>query len=768
MATVTIKEFGLQAGTDNTLYVTWSWSTSNTENYKVKWYYDTGDGLWFIGSDTTVSHDEGDGDKQSTYSIPSNAKKVKVTVKPVSKKHTVNDVETSYWTASWSTAKVYSVSDNPPVKPPVPDVKIEKYKLTATLDNLDVNASSIQFQIVKDDSTVFNTGTATIKTAHAAYSCTVDVGGEYKVRCRSFEGSTYSDWSEYSSNVGTIPAASSGIKTLRATSSTSIYIEWAPAGSAETYDIEFATKKDYLGASDQSQTINNVEGTHYEKTGLESGQEYFFRVRAANEKGESAWSDAKSILIGKAPAAPTTWSSSTTAVTGDPLTLYWAHNTQDGSRQTYAEIELYSDDSPYPETYVVRDTENDDNEDEEDVTHFALETTNYPEGTRLQWRVRTSGVTLTYSEWSVMRTINIYAPATLGLNVTDVDGRTIDQLTAFPVYVNATPGPKTQTPLSYHLSVVANEGYETTDQIGNVKMVSKGEEIYSKHFDISDPLVAQLTASNIDLENNISYRVDCSVAMDTGLTAEASAEFTVAWTDVGYEPNAEIGVDLDTYTASIMPYCQSDSGALVEGVTLAVYRRDYDGSFTEIASGIENGRNIYVTDPHPALDYARYRIVATTEATGAVSYYDVPGYPVGGKAVILQWSEEWSNFETTNEDELERPVWSGSMLTLPYNIDVSDKHKPDVALIEYIGREHPVGYYGTQRGVSSTWNVDIAKNDKETLYALRRLARWMGDVYVREPSGSGYWANVVVSFSQKHRETTIPVTLDITRVEGGI
>ena len=42
----------------------------------------------------------------------------------------------------------------------------------------------------------------------------------------------------------------------------------------------------------------------------------------------------------------------------------------------------------------------------------------------------------------------------------------------------------------------------------------------------------------------------------------------------------------------------------------------------------------------------------------------------------------------------------------------------------------------------------------------------MGDVYVREPSGVGYWANIKVSFSQKHTEKLVPVTLTITRVEG--
>jgi hypothetical protein len=99
---------------------------------------------------------------------------------------------------------------------------------------------------------------------------------------------------------------------------------------------------------------------------------------------------------------------------------------------------------------------------------------------------------------------------------------------------------------------------------------------------------------------------------------------------------------------------------------------------------------------------------------------------------------------------------------------VADSNAVDVSLINYIGREHPVSYYGTQLGSTSTWNVAIPKDDVNTLYALRRLATWLGDVYVREPSGSGYWASISVSFKQTHRELTIPVTLNIKRVEGGV
>ena len=174
-----------------------------------------------------------------------------------------------------------------------------------------------------------------------------------------------------------------------------------------------------------------------------------------------------------------------------------------------------------------------------------------------------------------------------------------------------------------------------------------------------------------------------------------------------------------------------------------------------------------ITDPHPALDYARYRVVATTTSTGTVSYYDLPGFPVGCNSVIIQWDDDWSDFDVSEDDLPTEPTWTGSMLKLPYNIDVSDSNSIDVSLVEYIGRKHPVSYYGSQLGVTSTWNVEIPKYDKETLYAIRRLAIWTGDVYVREPSGSGYWANISVSYSQKHLDLTIPISFNVTRVEGG-
>lgn len=886
-----VDAFGLLANTDRTVFATWTFSKSNLKEYEINWeYYVKANKKWLIGDHSTIS------DSQSTYNAPEYASQVRFKVKPVSKTYTDSkNKEKSYWTGKWSTSKSYDFKNNPPKQPAVPSVEIDKCVLTARVDNLDVNASEIQFNIVKNDSKTFETVTVKITTTSASYTCTVDTGAKYKVRCRAKRGTLYSEWSEYSANVSSIPAPPKGITVCQTKTKTSIYLEWNKVSTAKTYDICYTTKAEYFDYPDQVTTVNGIETNSYEKTGLETGEQYFFKVRTVDEKNQpSEWSDYKSVILGSKPEAPTTWSSTTTVMTDESLTLYWVHNTEDGSSQTWAELELISDGDT-----TVLEIKNSTDEDEKDKTSsYAIDMSQYPAGTKLQWRVRTAGILTTaanepeYGEWSIQRTVDIYAPVTLGLEVTSSNGDEFDMLMSYPFRVSAEAGPVTQTAISYYVEIISNIIYETIDTVGNIKMVNEGEIVYSEHFDNPpefNELHISLSAGNVELENNSEYTLRCTVTMDSGLTASASKVFTVGWDDFEYEPNAVIDIDTDTYTATIRPFCEGDSGSLVDDVTLSVYRREFDGTFTELATGIQNSvyvergilsdvdiefaansshiiemapliegapytvywnnttynctarafdtsstlrvvyignpaldtenlvdgsstnepffiyswyshsgsayadqvvfRNdgtaetvtlrmtsesndniTFITDPHPALDYARYRVVAISSTTGAVTYSDIPAQPVGGNAIIIQWDEAWSNFDANDEldDESDRPYWAGSMLKLPYNVDVADGHSPDVELVEYIGREHPVSYYGTQRGVTSTWNFVVPKDDEETLYGLRRLARWMGDVYVREPSGSGYWANVSVSWSQKHLDVIIPVTLNVARVEGGV
>ena len=783
MANVT--HFGIQSGTENTLYAAWTWDKQNTENYEVRWWYATGDGVAFGPQESTTEF------KNSTYTFPDNATKVWFHVRPMAKKRNVNGKETAYWTATWSTAKYFYKENLPPVTPTsAPEVKIENFNLISTVTGLEESrANVVQFQIVRDNTKVYKTEKVPISTGYASFSCTVAAGSEYKVRHRTVryndksKTTEVSEWGPYSSNAKTKPYAPYDLwirsEGVSESGKYEVYLQWPVSKTAEYYKIQYTTDIRYFDDSSMvTETQTDWAVDHWTLTDFEQGDEYFFRIKAVNEVGESDWSSTiVSLRVGEPPNPPTTWSSTTKAVIGrDPVIFYWIHNPKDGSTERWAEVEVRKNDG---ERITVQIPKSQDPEDKNKTSSCRYVIDSLAPGNPedfvdkeareddvIKWRVRTKGASETWGEWSVQRTVDVYSPPTLELRVTNSKGEDIDTVTSFPLYISATAEPATQKPLSYHLTIANDNLHTTVDELGNEKTVTPGEIIYSQYFDINDSLDIQLFPGDINLDNNVSYTVRCAVAMDSGLTANSVCGFDVAWQEEYYSPNAEIGLNDDNISVYICPYCEDDDGNLVENTLLSIYRREFDGTFVKIMTDIPNNRYTYVTDPHPSLDYARYRIVATSTKTGAVSYYDMPGYPVNEKAIILQWDEDWTNFETTTEDILSNQPWSGSLLKLPYNIDVSNSYSPDVTAIKYIGRRHPVSYYGTHVGETATWNVEIEANDEETLYALRRLSIWMGDVYVREPSGTGYWANVNVSFSQKHCGLTIPVTLNITRVEG--
>ena len=894
---VTITSFGIDSSNPNQLYASWEWDKDDkTKSYKVLWRYTTADGNTFVGSSEEISVDNEyyPASKQDTFSIPSGALVVYFKVKPISRTKSSSDNST-YFTGEWSEERKHELDTPLAIPSGSMELKAEGTKLTVEVSDFDPGAcTKVRFKLIKNDTSVANITKEYVfdadnvkDTRFISYEWTsVEEGCSYKVCYQGMRNSLSSEWSDFSNTVTTRPKVPSKLKDPKAIDETTIYLEWEKSTTATGYRIQYTTKKEYFDTSGEVQEVTTENTVHY-FTNMKSGEEYFFRVQAVDDKAneESEWTAIKSVVLGASPAAPTTWSSSTTAVAGEVVNLYWLHNSEDGSSETWAELELYIE-GILDKKLTIQNTKPEDEKDDTKV--YAFKTLPEYDSKTLEWRVRTKGIISTdagWGDWSIKRTVDIYAQPSLDLRVTDINENDIYEIATFPFFVKAIPGPKEQTPLSYYVSITSNEEYETTDAIGNDMTVHIGDEVYSKYFDTNFDLLVEMSAGNVDLERNITYTVTVTVTMNSGLTVSESTEIKVTWNEIVYSPNAAIGIDTDAYTAYITPYCENaiseyhkvtesngvftktdtvlgpmtssaklceviyannrytltdhviDDLVLVEmpttvpsaftgldvevyrtkdadgntvyyyeydpaegkytstgekvywgvgpdgqyvffckvqvndrvnNVLLSVYRREFDGTFTEIATGLDGSKNVTVTDPHPALDYARYRIVATSVDTGAVGYYDMPGYPVGGKAVIIQWDEAWTDFEVSPDDETAESTWSGSLLKLPYNIDVSDSHSPEVSLINYIGRSHPVSYYGTHRGETATWNVQIEKSDKETLYALRRLAIWMGDAYVREPSGSGYWAHIVVGFSQKHLDKTIPVTLSITRVEGGM
>ena len=783
------------------VYASWTFNRAHTKNFTYRWY-EYRNGKWIVGNDGSTTSFQPTY-CYSEYSANSSATKVRFEVKPNPDTYKSNNADVPYWTGEqWSVQKEYDFSNNPPLSPGTPTVEIDDLKLTISLSNIDakeLDAVSVKFNIVKDNSASIHTSGSVainIESNYVSYQYEVEAGSIYTVRACSVNAKgTVSGWSDFSSAVGTKPVAPSGItvyrRNKRTDGSISAYLEWNTVSNATKYAIEYTTVKgDFDNNSGNIKTVETSDSKNsIEIVDIESGNDYFFRVKAVNNYGESDPTDIVTIPIGTPPVAPTTWSSNSSAFVGETMELNWVHNPTDNSRQSYAEVSLKIDEDDWF-SYIFQNTTNDTTDERTDTEEFtygtaisykgqlrvSLDTSNAKlKNSKIQWKVRTAGVTDEFSNtaWSVERTIYIYEKPTVVLSVTNDlagSGDIITTLTGFPFYVRTYPSLssyKYQKAVGYHLQIISNGTYETVDDTGKSKVVNSGDAVYSKYFDTSETLVVEMSANNIDLESGFEYTIQCTVNMNNGLTVEQEHSFVVDWTDVSYKIDADISIDTDTYTALISPYCIDEDGILIENLTLAVYRREYDGTYTAIATGIPNTKTA-VTDPHPALDYARYRLVAKDTITGAISFYDLPGYEVGGISVIIQWNEPWSAFEVSDTLEMDVPKGSGSILMLPYDIDEDESRHTESKLVEYAGRKHPVSYYGTQLGETATTNMDIDKEDKETIYALRRLSLWDNDAYIRTPSGLGYWANVTVSFSSKHNELTIPVTLSITRVEGGI
>lgn len=801
---VTVQWWALDAGETRKLFCTWTHTRDNTEGYNLEIWEDYGQGGWRFKSESTTPYDR----KQCSVTADDKAKRVMLKIKPYSKTHTVNNETVSYWTDGQWVEVIYDFSNNPPLTPQTPTVDLDPIngKLTCSLENIDedINGNQIEFVVYKDNTIKCKSGIANISTAddgsntrYVSFACDVEPGGSYTVRCRAIRaGNIYSNWSDYTNAVKTVPLAPDSIIELRpqviseqGSKQYGVYIEWTPSDHAKTYEIQYTTDPTYFDISGEveSVTTDETQGNKALLTGIELGHEYFFRVRAINDSGNSGWTAIKTTTLGTKPSAPTTWSNTQNCVIGEILKIYWTHNSTDGSLESIARIHFEIQNTMYPELEpmvidkVIRNEKPEEDKGKTSVFEINPLDSQWglSEGCIIKYKIQTAGVVEEYSDWSIEREVNVYLPPEIEIDIKSQNGQSTNFVTEFPFYINVNATPRSQIPISYYVEIIANQGHETIDESGKRMVINAGDKVYQKYFDPQDKaweFMLEMTPGNIDLESGISYTVNATVAMNSGLSANNSEDLDVEWTDMFYTVGADVILNKDTLEASIHPYCnkyyedeetEEILPKLTENCTLSVYRREYDGSFTLIASDIDNLKNIYVVDPHPSLDYARYRVTAKSKDTGSISFGDITPVKFGEPSIVIQWSEEWTKFETSDEDP-EEPAYAGSMIKIPYNVDIQESARISTEVVEYVGRKHPVSYYGTQENETLTGNCEIPKEDTDMIYQLRRLAKWAGDVYIREPSGLGYWATIGVSFSLKHKAVTVPVTFSITRVEGGI
>lgn len=877
-------------------------NASNLDHYQVRWSYNTGDGVWFDASESNTTSEN------VTYSYPNNAILVRVSVAPISKTYGDNNIP--YWTPENNTAE-YRVGDSAPNKMSAPSVTIsDNFILKAIVNNIsDSKVDQVEFEVYNGESRVAG-GVSTVTTARAVYTTTVTSGGQYRVRCRAVNwvGGTrvYGDWSEFTGESETAP---DGVQNLifEVESESAVRLSWNGNSTATSYVVEASNDVRYFDSSSEVKSMTVTAQTAF-VTGLTKGKKWYFRVKAKNSKGDSTWSNTVGTVVGSTPQPPTTWSLTTNASVGEDIILYWVHNTEDGSKMVGAEVELYINGV---KTNKILTPDN-SKSDREKIYSYKLDSSLYRTGGKILWRVRTTGVTREFSEWSIQRTITTYTPPTVELRIGDgnspnmfvgaqdfsgdrwhpnktggyedtqqtykgykvlrtkyrwqnltqdiyvkkgrkylfsayvkTDGNNDEayfysahysgdyndvtdkytgtkvtlyrewtqfsieftalkdgvctprisksttngymyvcgmdcrlqprdnvssdgNIRTYPIPIGIVARPTTQKAMSCHLSVIAQDSYSIVNQNGDRVSVTSGNEVFSRLFSMpTNDLYYELTPNDLTLVRDKRYIITATISTDSGLTATTSQLTTVKWADTDYMPDASVKIDKDNLCAYITPYCFDRKGKMPKEVTLTVLRVGASGSLFVVGRDIPNDGTTSVTDPHPTLDFARYRVVSTDSMTGINEFSDIPAIPFQEPSIVLQWEESWKTLlPNTNRTPISE-AWSGSMLKLPYNVDVNENYDLDSALTEYIGRSNPVSYYGTQKGVTATWSTDIPKYDKETIFQLRRLASWPGDVYVREPNGNGYYAQIKISMSIKHLAVVVPVTIEVKKVESG-
>lgn len=787
MAYVTKLKLNIQSGTTRTIYASWTFSKSHLDNFKVVWTYKIAStNVVFSGSDTTVTSSY----RSAIYNPPENATSVSCAVTPVAKKHKVKGKNTAYWSGTKKTA-TYQFPNTPPDKPAKPSIAFDgkKNELTVTVSVPNPNKLklSVAGWIYFQKNTIWKTVTAAnvgFKTDNPAVF-TIKYGNvptSSVLTCKFFGYNTatraQSAVSELSEEVRSIPGVPAQI-TYKPLSKDSLQVHWTAVSGADTYVVEYTTNELYFDSSPGAvSSVTLKHPTLYaELLNLEQGKTWYIRVRAENEAGQGKFSKVLSMNTGAKPLAPTAWTYQSIFSESTGIVFYFVHNATDNSDLTLAELEILENGSTTPvvfrrsvtETPEWKATADEDGTNQVYRWQIApLQT--WADRSPLKWRLRTRGIVSEFGPYSDYRTIHVYRPAHSYIQITSLYDEEQNRIYSLPITFRVGVTADQANVVSHEITVMSLHDYSVLDGQGNTVSVSAGEEIYHKIIaSTENSFEHSLDAGDITLLDGETYMLQVRTMLsNAGEPATAQYEFVMDLYDDEslYDIDGSVTVDEETLVASITPVCTKmdhpDNSLL-----LSVYRRNVDGSMTLISSDIQNGLGTTVIDPHPALDYARYRIVAMDKNTSRNVYTDLPDYPVLITDLVLNWDEQWQDQSYESEDESETPSVIGKLLRLPYNVNLSETASLDTNLVSYIGRKSPVSYYGTIENLSISYNADIAKDDSEAILLLKSLNVYPGDCYVRDQTGNGFWANVNATMSVSHNNPVVSVSISAKKVDGG-
>ena len=814
MATTwTVEDLKVERLNDDSVIARWHFDTGTTTDYFGVWWewWSEERKIWVLASDNAkrvpTSHFE-QGWFQDTYNVPQqlDATWIRVYVRPWATK-----TDKGYY--NWQSAGVYSKSIKSPyweaheteerkrrlAPPNAPVISSATPQGNTVLLEFSCDAEFANDMVIfrSDDwSTSWPRCTFVNITATKWIDRDVKVGHTYRYAMKSYlPNGTESEWSNTSDPVDMKPAAPQKLKAT-AVASDKVRLDWENVGRTGSYfTIEYSDDENAWSNNDEAAItkvrVDETSIQRYTISGLESGKRWYFRLWRGNDTGESAWAHSGlidpitgrewigrtivSVLLGTTPDAPTTTTTPTAVAADSSVTFSWTHNSEDGSEQSAWELWLDVNGN-----VINLGTEWGQTPADASSYTTSMSAIQATDGATVSWWVRTKGVLNTWSPWSRKRTFRVWAKPVVEADITKVDGSAFPRegsaisVETFPFVVGGiglgyTSG---NAPIQWWAKIVANASIRSVDRAGEDIWIAKGQEIWRRTVNVGQhgaykkSLDIQVEAQDILLTEGASYSLVVGCVTSQGMRGESQGTKFIPRFGASKVPRpfADFDFDDESLTCKIKPRCNiKGTSNLRPNTELSVYRINSDGTPELLADELNNNGKQYIIDTHPNFGRCRYRIVALDTSTGAQNASE--GFAdTNFDSICIQWGDSFRRISTGGVDGVR---YTGERVLLPYNIKIDESYAPDVAFREYMGRNRPVAYYGTQKGMSASWSADLVRGeDTEDIEVLRELAGCMENAYVREPSGLGYWAHVDVSnITQTADSKKVSVTVQVTPVD---
>ena len=434
-----------------------------------------------------------------------------------------------------------------------------------------------------------------------------------------------------------------------------------------------------------------------------------FRLAAVKASGgtssvdlQGAWCESDTIATLCAPYAPYVDDMPVVVATGTKVAVSWTPNHPDGTAQSKAQVKVTKPDGTSSTTGITGSTT---------TSSFTASAT----GT-YQVQVRTYGEWDEWGEWSTAKLVRCAVAPVLAITA-PASGKVIDSL---PIAVSWT----------------------YTDETGMAAqtLAVSGAARAATTIDVPLGQTSLALSNQVSFLNGTDYTLTLSVTAGSGLVATASVTVSIDWAQPD-EP--DVAFTQQDCNVQMLLTAQKTSPA---AVSFDVRRLNLDGSYTLIATGVEDGHT--VVDPVAPLNVATTYQVSSYAASGAVrtstaTYtvesdgHEVIGFDGGTTNLLLRYDAQGSRKIAASGETFHLALGNGAdRLPVFYadgDVDCTGTHSyvitsaEEYRMVQRLAMTYAEGYFRDAFG-----GVYLVRLDWDLSYDAKTYNQWTVQVNMTE------------------------------------